>query len=277
MALLLDHTVVLINDLSQAVEDFTQLGFTVSPGGKHAGGISHNALIHFQDGTFIELLAIRPGSRSRFLKQMYDKGLLKVYQQVAKYGIAHRFYGRILDLKGPGEGITDFCLLANQEAHQQIQVQGVLLTPVFQAGRLRPGGQMVNWQMYTAIEDVLPFFRTGYVPAVTHDPAALKHQNGVEGTKKTVLFTSDYAQAVTHYQLLLPKAQIKKTNEVTTFTLANGYLELVNSSVFQRPEILQRVQSHGVGRFGLVMKNSQPDFVQKMQAGNTHGLVFLED
>lgn len=277
MALLLDHTVVLVNDLSQAVENFTHLGFTVSPGGVHAGGISHNALIHFQDGTFIELLAIRSGSRSQFLKQMHNKGLLKTYQQVAKYGIAHRFYGRILDLKEPREGITDFCLLTEQEAHQQIQMQGVPLTPAFQAGRLRPDGQMVNWQMYTTIEDILPFFRTDYVPKVTRDPAAMKHQNGVEGTQKTVLFTSDYVQAVARYQLLLPEAGMKKTDEATTFTLANGHIELVNTSVFQRREVLRRVQSQGVGRFGLVMKSSQPDFAQKMQTGNTHGLVFLAD
>jgi catechol 2,3-dioxygenase-like lactoylglutathione lyase family enzyme len=50
MAFALDHVVIAVNDLDRAVADYQSLGFTVYPGGVHHGGVSHNALIVFEDG-----------------------------------------------------------------------------------------------------------------------------------------------------------------------------------------------------------------------------------
>jgi len=52
-----DHAVILVNDLDKASTDYRVLGFNVFYGGKHADGKTHNALIVFRDGTYIELLA----------------------------------------------------------------------------------------------------------------------------------------------------------------------------------------------------------------------------
>lgn len=53
----IDHAVVLVSDLAQAIPRWQQDGFTVTPGGTHADGITHNALVCFADGSYIELLA----------------------------------------------------------------------------------------------------------------------------------------------------------------------------------------------------------------------------
>jgi len=53
-----DHIVVFVADLNQAITDFTDLGFQVTPGGSH--GITENALVIFPNQTYIELLALRP-------------------------------------------------------------------------------------------------------------------------------------------------------------------------------------------------------------------------
>ena len=53
----IDHVVVLVPDLTPAVQRWKQDGFTVTPGGVHADGITHNALVCFADGSYIELLA----------------------------------------------------------------------------------------------------------------------------------------------------------------------------------------------------------------------------
>ncbi len=57
----LDHVVIVVTDLERAMTDYQALGFTVLPGGEHADGRTHNALIAFADGTYIELIAFRSG------------------------------------------------------------------------------------------------------------------------------------------------------------------------------------------------------------------------
>ena len=61
----IDHIAVVVPDLNTAIANYTTLGFTVVPGGRHPIG-SHNALIAFEDGSYIELLAFfepNPGHR----------------------------------------------------------------------------------------------------------------------------------------------------------------------------------------------------------------------
>jgi catechol 2,3-dioxygenase-like lactoylglutathione lyase family enzyme len=53
----LDHLVILVRDLDQAVREYEVLGFTVTPGGEHADGLTRNALIPFRDGSYLELVA----------------------------------------------------------------------------------------------------------------------------------------------------------------------------------------------------------------------------
>lgn len=53
----IDHVVIAVSDLARAVADYRALGFTVLEGGVHASDATHNALIGFADGTYLELLA----------------------------------------------------------------------------------------------------------------------------------------------------------------------------------------------------------------------------
>ena len=53
----LDHVIIAVFELDQAVADYRALGFTTIYGGRHANGATHNALVCFQDGTYLELLA----------------------------------------------------------------------------------------------------------------------------------------------------------------------------------------------------------------------------
>lgn len=53
----LDHLVVLVRNLEAAVRYHEDLGFTVTPGGEHADGLTRNALIPFEDGSYLELVS----------------------------------------------------------------------------------------------------------------------------------------------------------------------------------------------------------------------------
>src|ERR1041384_7550234 len=61
----IDHIVILVNDLAAAIADYTALGFTVTPGGEHTGGATHNALVGFDDGVYFELIAFKEPSRQQ--------------------------------------------------------------------------------------------------------------------------------------------------------------------------------------------------------------------
>ena len=52
----IDHIVIAVPDLAVASRNYEALGFTVVPGGRHPVG-THNALIAFADGAYIELIA----------------------------------------------------------------------------------------------------------------------------------------------------------------------------------------------------------------------------
>jgi hypothetical protein len=74
MSLVMDHVIILVDDLERASADFEALGFTVTPGGEHGEGLTHNALIHFADGTFFELFAYKRGWRASVLRWLYRAG-----------------------------------------------------------------------------------------------------------------------------------------------------------------------------------------------------------
>ena len=61
----LDHVVISVSNLEEAMEDYRRLGFNVLPGGEHASGTTHNALVVLADGTYLELMALtgRPAKR----------------------------------------------------------------------------------------------------------------------------------------------------------------------------------------------------------------------
>jgi len=53
----LDHLVILVRDLDFAAAGYERLGFAVTPGGEHADGLTRNALIPFEDGSYFELVS----------------------------------------------------------------------------------------------------------------------------------------------------------------------------------------------------------------------------
>ncbi len=62
MAIQIDHIVIAGRDLDHLCAQFTAIGLTPESGGTHADGLTHNALIGFADGVYLELIAPTPGS-----------------------------------------------------------------------------------------------------------------------------------------------------------------------------------------------------------------------
>lgn len=179
----LDHVVIAVRDLAQAVADYRTLGFHVLPGGEHPSPrTSHNALVVFADGAYLELIAWRgppPGER------WYDT------------------------LQRSGEGLVDFALLPQDAAASLAEARArgldTLIGPV-PGGRLRPDGQDVRWVTARHTTPDVAFLCSDITPRGLRVPDGgedRRHPNGVTGVAGIDLVVHDIEASLQRYRALL--------------------------------------------------------------------------
>lgn len=162
MSIRLDHIVIAVNDLETASNNYRRLGFTLYYGGEHASGTTHNALICFQDGTYIELLA--PTGKERRDTDATDfSGLL-----------AH------------GEGLVAYALACDDlETHcNAMKQRGLNVIGPTPGERLRPDGMKLQWKTASVDGSMAPFFIEDVTPRncrVSDDIEIISHRNGATG------------------------------------------------------------------------------------------------
>lgn len=199
----LDHLVILVRDLDAAVRDYTELGFTVVPGGEHTGGVSHNALISFDDGSYIELFAFKGDAPPD-----------------------HPFYR-----EGLNEGPVTFALLPDniESTVEEAQQRGLAMEPPKDGGRLRPDGRRIEWRTSQPPARYLPFLCADVTPRDLRVPwgEALKHPNGVSGITRVHVAVDNPEQAVADYSALLGLAPEQGwKGGVASFQLGSTAVEL---------------------------------------------------
>ncbi len=230
MSLVMDHVIILVDDLERATTDFRTLGFTVTPGGEHGEGLSHNALIHFADGTFFELFAYKRGWRSSVLRGLYRAGALGFLARSRRRGALLRF----IELSDMPERLVDFCLLADSlETATDATAQANLPTPdPLSSSRMRPDGQEVSWDIISILTPGMPFLRSPYAPPIAPDPDATRHDNGARGIARLQIESSDPATLTRLYAQLLGTAPLTGTQEhdgTTVFHVGSAVLEIIES------------------------------------------------
>ncbi len=211
----IDHIVLRVDDLDAAMMRYRDLGFTVNPGGKHPRG-THNALVTFQDGSYLELIAFRePGYTD------------------------HRWHRHLATRRG----LIDFALATDQLEPEvaALRRRGPRYAGPDEGGRKRPDGIDLIWRV-AAVEDetdtALPFLiedvtdRDLRVPAA----AAAVHANGVRGVDRIIVAVHDLASATSRYASLLDAEPLADTGghsgetaAGTTFRTGSHWIELRQS------------------------------------------------
>jgi hypothetical protein len=173
----LDHVVFVVRDLSAAMDDYRRRGFTVTPGGEHADGVTHNALIPFADGSYLELVAFRDLSR----------------------GLTHRWWKVAAD----GGGLADFALLSDDLAADTAALGELVAHPPAQGGRTRPDGTQLKWRTALLVPP-LPFLIEDLTARDLRVPGGAEtlHANGATGIAALVLGAHDVAEAEWGYAKL---------------------------------------------------------------------------
>lgn len=182
----IDHVVIAVRDLAEASADYATAGFTVVPGGEHADGATHNALIAFADGAYVELIAFKMPKRRQ----------------------GHRWW----PLLARGEGTVDFALRSGDLAADaaRLRAAGIDTPDPREGGRLRPDGERIAWRNLELRdpEVPLPFLIEDVTPRERRvaGGAAASHLLGATGVAGLTLLVADLDRAAARYAALLGTA-----------------------------------------------------------------------
>jgi catechol 2,3-dioxygenase-like lactoylglutathione lyase family enzyme len=204
----IDHLVVAVPDLDAAIRSYRELGFTVGPGGRHPVA-THNALVAFADGAYLELIAFDEPSPD------------------------HRWWAPLQQ----GGGLVDFCLRTDalQADTLAFRESGVDIDDPRPLSRVRPDGYRLRWVLSIprgGYRGVVPFLIEDETPREERVPRETRHPNGVTGVRTVTVAVGDvgairrwYARAIGH-----PGEDIRRDDvrgDGVRFTVGPHRLELL--------------------------------------------------
>lgn len=171
MLLGIDHLVIAVTSLEAATRDYTELGFTVVPGGRHTGIGTYNSLIAFEDGSYLELIG--------FYEPRDD----------------HRWFAPLQK----GGGLVDFCLQTDDLPGDTVALRraGIDIGEPENRNRKRPDGKEIRWVFSLARgahRGVAPFIIADETGRDERVPRERRHANGVTGIHTVTVAVDDVAR-----------------------------------------------------------------------------------
>jgi hypothetical protein len=249
MILALDHSVILVEDLEAAARDYQSLGFTVTPGGEHADGNSHNVLVSFADGSYLELIAFR------------------------REAPAHRWWRHT----EAGPGLIDFALLpgAIESDVAAAKTRGLPMNGPFAGGRERPDGVRLEWQIASAEAAELPFLCGDVTERHLRVPSgpATQHHNGVTGIYRVTIAVRDLEASAARYAMLLGQSPLSEPDR-RLFKLGGTYIVLQEpgADLPERATLAARIERRGEGIAALALRRDRLAAVPRaLDIELTHG------
>ncbi|MGC1676180.1 MAG: VOC family protein [Candidatus Binataceae bacterium] len=212
----IDHVVIAVADLDSAIASYAQAGFTVVRGGKHNIG-THNALIAFADGSYIELIA--------FLNPVPGHPWFKA-----------------LELGG---GVTDFCMRTDDlEADvAALRSAGAAIGDPTAMTRDRPDGFRLSWVLaipQPPYSGQLPFMIRDETPRDERVPRERSHRNGASAILRVTVAVENPGATSRYYARVLgrpaaPRQRLDLDASGVAFAIGSYQVELVAPRSEQSP------------------------------------------
>jgi len=257
----IDHVVIAVRNLADASADYGAAGFTVVPGGEHADGATHNALIAFADGSYLELIAFTEPDRRR----------------------PHRWW----PLLQRGEGTVDFALLSPDLAAETVRLRaaGIDAPEPREGGRHRPDGQRIGWRNLELRDPAvpLPFLIEDLTPRALRVPSgpAAEHPLGVVGVAGLTILVPDLDPAADRYAALLGAEPADAPGAVLGLAAARRFplrgragqwLDLAQPEA-GAAELQRHLAERGAGPWRIVLAGGEPGAAAAARLGtaNLHG------
>jgi hypothetical protein len=251
----IDHIVIAVRDLAAASKDYARLGFTVTPGGEHTGGATHNALISFADGAYFELIAFREPDRRQ----------------------DHKWWAKFAQ----GEGTVDFALRSESVDFEgdRLKQAGIAIDGPHDGGRVRPDGQRIAWRNLGLATPgaALPFMIEDLTSRDLRVPtgAATEHDLGVPGIAGLVLLVADLDRAAGPYQTLLDTPGESSTPTIDAvrrarrFQFGSQWIELAEADP-GAADLQRHIQERGAAPYEIVLAGAGPN-AERLPLDLTHG------
>ena len=262
MPLTLDHIVILVDELEAAIAHYSSLGFTVQRGGTHADGATHNALVGFADGSYLEIIA--------FLRRAPE----------------HRWWRYA---QAGYQGFVDFALLPHDtgEVVRAAQARGLAYQGPIEGGRLRLDGKRLVWQTGTPPTVELPFLCGDVTPRALRvvEGDVRVHPNGVTGVASLSVVVRDLDASLARYAALLgpqaaqdvrPVAVAGAAQRQAVLPLGQTALVLVQPGldVHAQSPLRHLLGARGEGVLGLSLLAPTALRSQALPQEITHGAAF---
>jgi catechol 2,3-dioxygenase-like lactoylglutathione lyase family enzyme len=230
----LDHVAIVVNDLESAIASYTRAGFTVVRGGKHPIG-THNALIAFADGTYLELIAFLKPNTGHPWRLALEKG----------------------------SGIVDFCMATNDLAAdvESMRRAGARIGNPSPLTRDRPDGYHLSWlQAIPAppFSGQVPFLIKDETPRDERVPRERSHRNGATGIRTLAIAVDDPGTTSRYYARVLgrPGAPVNRPEAAgVSFAIGPNEVQLLASKTEDGP-LAQLIRKRGQSPFEVVLASS---------------------
>lgn len=244
----IDHLVILVDDLDTGMDQYRELGFTVTPGGRHPR-FTHNALVTFADGSYLELISF------------YEHD-----------NVTHRWYG----YRASGGGLIDHALGSDDLAAELAgaDLRGVPYSGPHDGARARPDGVQLVWKTATPGAERpigLPFLIEDVTERGLRVPGdASGHANGVSGVDTLIIAVADIEASATLYGQLLNQTGQEVTGS-TDSSAARGFQVGEQRIELQQPrpgsEMAEQVAARGDGPYAVIFKGSEAGLLDRDLAG----------
>jgi hypothetical protein len=239
----LDHLVILVREIDRAIRDYGRLGFTVTPGGEHADGLTRNALIPFRDGSYLELVAFLDPDDPR------DN----------VWGWRPFF--------SSGGGLIDYCAASDdlRADVRRLEELGFGVNGPADGGRRLPDGAQIRWRSAWIQQEgrLLPFLIEDLTPRslrVPDGPPA-EHPNGATGISRLEIVTPDAKAAARSFAAL--------TGAGASLRLGACELSLVAP---EQDEARRRLDAAGPGPLAVELTTDVSGDTEELDRRLSHGV-----
>jgi catechol 2,3-dioxygenase-like lactoylglutathione lyase family enzyme len=234
----IDHIVIAVRELESAIQHYTDAGFTVVRGGRHNIG-THNALIAFADGSYIELIAFLSPAPGHPWHAALEKG----------------------------GGIVDFCMQTDDLAGdvELLRRAGASMGDPSPMTRERPDGYRVSWVLSIPAPPVsgqVPFLIKDETPRDERVPRERSHRNDSSGIASVTVAVEDPGATSRFYARVLgrPGAPLQRGDldgSGAVFNIGPHRIELVAPKSASGP-LVEHLGARGPSPYEATLAGGRP-------------------
>ncbi|MBO8173539.1 MAG: VOC family protein [Bacillaceae bacterium] len=269
----MDHVIVLVKNLEQAVKNYEDLGFRVSTGGDLGG--ARNAIIPFSDGTYLELMSV-------------SQGLAILCRTARTLGFFHKITSgrtpmekRFMKHFAKEEGLVDFAILSDaiEQDIDHVRQQGIEMEGPVTGSRVQSDGSELHFR-WGIPQDDLPFLIRDETSRDKRVPggSSREHPNGVQGIAMIEVVVPDLSRYVDLYTALPGIEATSSDNTADTnradFKSGSVMIRLLQPEAGDR-ERQRYLKKRGASPYSLQLKTDDPSYTGTLDQAKTRTKIEL--